>query len=169
MKKLLCIGLAAVFCLAMTACGVDNTKETSSPSSGTVSTPEVQVSEDDYEDTLDGLEQYLTAKGAISGDPQIVRSEYIGADDGDRFVIAFENATVTIELYSYTLDNLNDTAKEVLDSVKETGKFTIFGTEAQALLSNNGKYLMIYTSTSTDETQTAHRQSVEKLFQEFKA
>lgn len=169
MKKLLCIGLAAVFCFALTACGVNNTKEPAPTSSGTVSMPEIQVSQDDYDDTLDGLEQYLAAKGAISGDPQIVRSEYIGADDGDRFVISFENATVTVELYSYTPDKLNDTAKEVLDSVKESGKFTVLGIEAQALLSDNGKYLMIYTSTSADETQTAHRQSVEKLFTEFKA
>ena len=77
---------------------------------------------------------------------------------------------VTVELYEYDLDNLNDEAQAVLDSVKANGTFTVIGQEVtDAYLSDSGKYLMIYKDTQTNEQNELHKQEIVEQFQGFKA
>ena len=80
-----------------------------------------------------------------------------------------------IELYEYDLNNLNDTAKSVINSVKKDGSFVILDLPAvTAYLSDNGKYMMIYTDNSIDKKNPdensdsyKHREQVIENFKEF--
>jgi hypothetical protein len=76
---------------------------------------------------------------------------------------------VTLELYEFDTKNLNDTAKKVISDVKSTGKFTVIGQQVNAVLSNSGKYLMIYNNSLTDDANKAYGEKIKKLFTEFKA
>lgn len=119
-----------------------------------------------FEDNLDGLCQYMEANNAVTGEKVEMSYREIGAVGGVRYRFKFDGSTVQAEFYEYDLDNQDEKAKECLGSVQEKGSFTILGNEVPAVL--NGKYLMIYTDTDKDEANTAQREQVLKLFQEFK-
>ena len=56
----------------------------------------------------------------------------------------------------------------MLDSIKKNGTFTLLGTETPAILSDNGKYLMIYKDAKNDDVNVVQKARAEKLFREFK-
>ena len=60
-------------------------------------------------------------------------------------------------------------AQACLDSVKAQGTFTVLDNQVPAVLSDNGRYLMIYTDAGDSEESAAQRQRVEELFRGFKA
>jgi hypothetical protein len=72
-----------------------------------------------------------------------------------------------VELYQFDTKKTNDT----VEAVKKDGKFTIYEKEVEAYVSDNGKYLMIYSDTAvTDDTTTEAyktKQSAIKAFKEF--
>ena len=82
-----------------------------------------------------------------------------------RYRFTYNGSTVQVELYEFDLENLDEKGKACLDSVKETGKFTVLDNEVPAIL--NGKYLMIYTDTSKKDENTAQKERVEQLFADF--
>ena len=109
---------------------------------------EIQVEEvpdTEFEDTIDGLCDYLSANKAVTGDPTEMAYETIGATEGYRFRFILGKSTVQVEVYSFDLDNLGDQAQTVLDSVREKGSFTMLDNEVPATLNSDGKYLLIYT------------------------
>lgn len=198
-KKLMALAGAAVLALTLTACtGTTEqlptldlgTSEASSTASGTESSASgvesgvesgtesntessqaeaEPVSDKDFEDSADGLCQYLEANRGVAGDPTTMAYETIGAVDGYRYRFTLNKSTVQVEVYQYDLDNLNEQAQTVLDDVKEKGSFTLLDKEIPAVLSDSGKYLMIYTDSSTSEENTAQKERVLELFQGFKA
>ena len=103
--------------------------------------------------------------------PLVLRWFFIGAVAGVQYRFSYEGSNnVTVELYEYDLDNLNDEAQAVLDSVKANGTFTVIGQEVtDAYLSDSGKYLMIYKDTQTNEQNELHKQEIVEQFQGFKA
>lgn len=184
MKKVILLALAAAMLLSFSGCsGAYDTTPSSASSSGSTSSSSSsssastspnssvssQIDEGSVDNTLQGLEKYLTGKGVIQGTSTQMDASYIGAKNGDKYKYSYEGKdNVTVELYEYDTSSLNDTANKVINSVKKDGKFTILEHDVKATISDNGKYLMIYTDTANGEKNTAHQTDAEKIFKAFK-
>lgn len=157
--------LALVFVLALfSACGVtgwDGSSSSSQEESAPASTINENVTDESYEDNLSGLIAYLTEAGVITGSTETMQAAMIGAKDGVRFAAK----EYTIELYEYDLSGLNDTAQATLASVREKGSFELLGFEAKAMLSDSGKYLMVFSGSDSDASVA---EAAQKLFAAFK-
>jgi len=177
MKKVFLFAAMAALLLSLTACGAnDPTLNTSSAaassspsqSSSVSSSTASVVDASNVEDNLKGLEQYLTSNGVVQGTPTEMAAEFIGAKSGAKYKYSYEGKDVIVELYEYDTSSLNETAKKVIDSVKKDGKFSIMNQDVQAVISDSGKYLMVYKDNETAEKNVAHKTESAKLFKEFK-
>lgn len=150
MKKIVAILLALCFILMFAGCGVKGWQDGGNDSSGSQTDESLvkTVDDKDYENNLAGLAAYLKAAEVISGDATTMSAEMIGAVSGEKY--SYDKNTF-VEIYEFDTENLNADAKEVLDSVKEKGYFVILGTEVNADISDNGKYIMVYTQEKADE------------------
>lgn len=182
MKKIIIAGISAILITASLAgCGNDplNTPQntTAATEASQSATPDT-VSQQNYEDTFQGLVNYFADCKYIETDEAKVTkmdAELIGAAEGNRYVTAYNNANVIIELYAFDTAALNETGKKVINSVKETGKFQIMDLEAvPACLSDSGKYLMIYTDQSihaedpdTGSENYKRQQTITEEFKQF--
>jgi ABC-type phosphate/phosphonate transport system substrate-binding protein len=172
MKKLWIITLAAALAMLVSACGVGDVGGASSqPASSQVSSSaSSQLGQDGVEDSLKGLEQYMTANASFSGTPTSMRADVIGAKQGDRYQFGYNGKNnVTVELYEFDSSNLNETAKKTINDAKSSGKITILDQQVNAVLSDSGKYLMIFQNSATDDQNKAYTDQVKKLFTGFKA
>ena len=133
----------------------------------------------DYENNFEGLCNYLASFGYINPvsdneDVTYVSMDYelVGADKGRKFTEQTKKKA-TIEIYEFNTDKKNATADEVIKSVKNDGVFKIYDLpEVKALLSDNGKYMMIYTDKSINEENTESdeyklRDEIVTKFKEF--
>lgn len=173
--KLAALAAAAVLLLSFAGCAVDvpdsssTSSETTSESTSETESAAPEVDESKYEDTLDGLAKYMIAKEYIAGDATEMEADFIGAEKGVKYTGSFEGTNnISMELYEYDTANLNDTAKEIIDSVKKDGKFELMGMTADAVVSDNGKYLMVYKDSASGETHDARTEQVKADFQAFK-
>ncbi len=138
----------------------------------------------DFNDDFDGLCNYFFELGYFAAsdgkldESKVTKMEasLVGAEQGNKYETTYNNQNVTIELYSYDTSNLNDTAKQVIESAKSDNSFTILDlpTVTSVYLSDNGKYLMIYNDRSIDKTNPdtstdnyKHREQVIEQFREF--
>lgn len=168
MKKKIILGVlaavvVAVSAVTLTGCG---------GSDDTSSTPEVAVgSTMEFkkldEKGLEGLCDYLEGNGIIAGNYVDMKADMLGAVSGRKYQFKYNGTTIIAEFYEFDLDNLNDTAKATINSVKETGKFEILGTSVDASVTEDGKYVYIYGDTSTDEANLTQKTKAQKLIQEF--
>lgn len=117
----------------------------------------------DYKNDLEGLCNYFAAYGYINPKDESKLTEMdaslIGAKEGKKFLAVriddVDVKNIYIELYEYKTDELNATADEVIGSVKKDGTFSILELpEVNAVMSDNGKFLMIYNDKGLDETKT---------------
>ncbi len=172
MKKIIILTLAVVMAGTMAACGMGDVGGTTSSAAAQSAASEATVSQigsEAMDDNLAGLEKYLAANSAVSGQPAQMEPSFIGAKSGVKYQFGFNgNNNVTVELYEYDTANLNDKAKTTLDHVKSNGKFTIMGQDVAAVISDNGKYMMSYKDSSSSDKNKAHQEEVTKLFKEFK-
>ncbi len=180
----LCTGLLAV---SFAGCGYKDALTTQRASEATqdqveeTTVPKPEATE--FDDSFDGLCSYFAELGYIAvSDGKIdtskevtMDSSLVGAKDGKKYKNTYNGKQITIELYSFDTDNLNDTAKGVIESVEKDGTFTILGLEpVTAYLSDNGKYMLIYTDNSIDKEKPdteannyKHREEVIADFQAF--
>lgn len=131
----------------------------------------------DYKDNLEGLEKYLTALDYIPEKAEATDMMYsvIGAKDGDRYNFLVNNSTVFVELYEYEPDKLNDEGKRVIGEVKANGEFYVFGKNSEldgniaypATLSENGKYLLLYSDGSSDMKNIQRKADFETAVKNF--
>ena len=175
---LLCLCSIAVICAG---CGVEDALLANSSSSSTEATVDEaakEVSPSDFEDSFKGLCSYFEKKEYIKNEENLVTkmdASLIGAVQGNKYAVTYGGKKVYIELYAYDLKNLNDSANNVISSVKKNNKFVILDLpEVEAYLSDNGKYLMVYYDESInpdkiDEKSNnyIHKQEVIKDFKEF--
>lgn len=188
-KKLSLLTMALVLALTLSACG-----GVAGPQLGTLALPteppvsgasaaagasqpetvvkEIYLEDSKVEDTLDGLCEFLEGNYAVMGEEdQLTKEEMsyqeIGAKGGYRYKFMFGKSAVQVEVYEFDLKSLNEKATTCLNEVKEKGAFTILNKEVPAILSDNGKYMMIYSDTSTEQQNTAQKERVEKLFRAF--
>ena len=193
MKKVLTLAAAAGLALTLAACGgpveqlptlampgsessaqpagsgVSGAAESSSVSGAPESQAPERILDTEFEDTLDGLCEYLEKNYAVAGDKTEMSYKEIGAVGGYRYKFMYNGSTVQAEVYEFDLQNLDEKGQECLDSVKAEGKFKVLDNEVPATLNASGKYLMIYTDTKDDAVNTAQRERVQEIFQAFKA
>ncbi len=184
MKKLIAAALAALCIIsALSGCGYKDALENTSSENQTTTTAATTdeavktVNASDYADSFDGLCDYFRDKGYIvekageevkESNVTVMDASLIGAEQGKKFVTKYNGNAITIELYAYNVSALNDTAKDIISSVKSSGTFTILDlAPVSAYLSDSGKYLMIYTDASinsdnpdTSAANYTHRQEV---------
>ena len=152
MKKLTALCGALVLALSLSACGGTATQlpalvledpaasnaasQVSGTESGTQAEPTVEeVPYTEFEDSLDGLCDFLTANKAVAGEPTEMAYETIGAAGGYRYRFILNNSTVQVEVYAFDLENLGEQGQAVLDSVKESGQFPMLDNQVPATLS----------------------------------
>lgn len=159
MKKIIAV-LAAVmmFASVATACGVsDPLNTTEAPTTAEATTEEVtepQVDINDYSDTFEDLCKYMTDMTYVSGEPTEMTAELIGAKEGKKYSFNYGGGTVTAEFYVFDTENLDETGEKTIADVKANGKFKIGNLpETEAVLSDNGKYLMVYRDTAYDASK----------------
>ena len=182
---ILCVGLIAAIstgCAYKDALSKDNTATTqATEAAGSATKDEPKAA--DFKDNLERLINYFTELEYLAmkdgkldeSTVTVMDASLIGAKEGKKFVTAYGGKAVTIELYEYDVKNLNDTAKAVVESVKNSGEFTILDLPpVKAYLSNNGRYIMVYTDASIDDANPdkesdnyKHREEVIKNFKSF--
>ena len=185
---ILCVGLIAAAlagCAYKDALSKENTATQATEATSSAATAD-EVDAKNYSDNLEGLSNYFADKGYITtkdgkideSTVTVMDASLIGAKEGKKFITAYGGKAITIELYEYDVTNLNkinDTAKTVIESVKNSGEFTILDLPSvKAYLSNNGRYIMIYTDSSIDDAKPdkesdnyKHREEVIKNFKSF--
>ena len=188
MKKILAIAAAAVLALTLTACtgtteqlptltltessqtsGGESAAESGAETSQTETVELEPVSDQEFEDSLEGLCQYLEANKAVTGEPTEMAYETIGATGGFRYRFTLNGGTVQVEVYSYDRDNLNQQGMECISSVEEKGFFVLLDKEIPATLNQKETLMMIYTDTSTNQENLSQKERVTQLFLDFKA
>ena len=178
-KRIAAVLLSAVICMgSLTACGMGGevSSAVSGTESGSASSALTPKAESEVADSLDGLAEFMLTNGYVSGEKAEMKGDFIGAKEtGYKYLFSAAGGTsnVRVELYEYDPENLNDTAKAVLESVKANGSFDLIGqTVTGAYISNSGKYLMLYVDTSLNDGAAENielRDKAVKAFQEFKA
>lgn len=119
-------------------------------------------------DDLAGLQKYLTANAGFTGTPEKMQADIIGAKEGVRYAFSHGGKNnVSAELYEYDTGSLGETAQKILADVQKDGKFILMGQEINAVLSDNGKYLMIYKNSATDDDNKSYDAKVSELFRSF--
>ena len=170
MKRFLLAVVALGLVLALAGCGAGNVGGDASSTADTSSAEaESRLTEDEAEDSLDGLIKYLASNGLMEeSNEKKMEAGFIGAKAGKRYSYKVGNSDVAIELYEYDLNALNDTARDYIAQAKD-GKLTVLDREVTGVvMSDSGKYLMIYTDGSTEEENVKRTEELKAAFQAFK-
>lgn len=171
MKKILLLVMALALVMTLVGCGAGDVGGSSNaPQESAPVVSEKPLTEEEVEDTLEGLESYLVSGGLLGKEEvQQMQASFIGAKAGKRYRYKVGDVSVTTELYEYDPANLNATAKDYIAQVKKDGGFTILDQKVTgALLSDSGKYLMIYTDTSDKEENVKRAEEIKAAFCAFK-
>lgn len=178
MNKLIPLIMISMVMLIFAGCGNDPltsggsataaTAATSTDEQGNTQATEAEkISQENYSKNLKGLAEYFNDLGYIEndeGNTTEMQYKLIGAKAGNRYV----KGTASVELYEFDTKNLNDTAKAVIESVKNEGKFTLYDKETEAYLSDNEKYLMIYTDSAADDKASDAYKTKQAAIKDFK-
>ncbi|HCB91987.1 MAG TPA: hypothetical protein DEP64_08585, partial [Ruminococcaceae bacterium] len=83
-RKITAVILAAVLAAALSACsaGEFGVSSTGAASSQAASSAPASAGAGQYEDSLAGLQKYLVAGASVSGSPDAMRADIIGAKSG---------------------------------------------------------------------------------------
>ena len=162
MKKILLLVFTITLAFSLTGCFFNNVKLAEA------GTTVDDVNQTSYENNLTGLSSYFKDKGFLAGDPTEMSAELIGAKAGLKYQFTYEGSKVKVELYEYDLDSTNDTANEFLETAKNEGKITVQNTTSNVTISNNGKYLMIYTKDKDNDENIKREEEVTASFKTYK-
>ena len=136
------------------------------------------ISQADYKNDLDGLVGYLKALQYLPKDTQPVDmlAEVIGAKKGYRYIFTVNGSQTVTELYEFDTAALDANAQRVIGEIKENGSFHLFNKEGvdtdttyTAYLSDNGKYMMLYTDNSSNNDNVIRTKSIQKVLKDFYA
>jgi len=177
MKKLLLTILATAM-VATLLVGCSDPLAQGNQTPATVATQptegEAEVADKTYDDNLDGLVNYMADKGYFKNEDKTKRemnADIIGAEKG----YLFTNNTAMVELYAFPAE-LNDVAKNVIESVKTNGYYTLAETSLKAegdakisaVLTEDEKYMMIYNDTEIKEEENTASETRAKAIEDFK-
>lgn len=176
MKKFLTfILLSAIFVFCLSACGAGDVgdksyMENQSAASQVNSQASSSQTQDDTTEMekkpgIDALADYFMAQGLIKEDSKVeVAPQVIGAEKGCRYTAQVGSSTFNIEFYEFDINKLSETAEKNLVSIRETGQFEILNTKVSAVISSNGKYVMVYGDTSQSEDNLAEKEKNTDIF-----
>ena len=167
LKKITALFITMVAIISFTGCGMQ-----------TASVPEdnkTKISELKNSDGVEGICKDLLKKEYVPDDCVKTNAELIGAKDGYRIDnVSVNGSTFSMEIYQYDDTNI-ETAKGVVDSVKNNGSFDLFGrTVSYCYMSKNDKYLLIYpdekstTGKADDEDNAKRKDEVLKIINSTK-
>lgn len=151
MKRLVAILLSILVVVSLSACtmGTDGTK-LNGGTDATEATQAPQADIDKYAKDFDGMQEYLKELDLISdkkGDKTIMQAELIGAKQGVRYKI---DTTNFVEFYEFDITATPDEAENVLNAFNNGESYKVLGIEdVNGVVSNSGKYVMLYPATST--------------------
>ena len=174
MKKIILAVMCFVVALAISGCAASGNQLVNIDTAQSPNADSVSV--DDYDKDLSGLEKYFIALDYIPKDntPTKMLASVIGAEFGDKYVFTVNNSNVVMELYEYNPKNLDKDATRVIGEIKETGEFHVFGDESidgsttyKATLSDDDRFMMIYTDNSTVDANVKRTEDVLKAFKTF--
>lgn len=135
MKRIIAICLVIISAISLSACA-------QAPQSLSET---VKVKDMDKKYGLTQMCADLSKKEYIPEEGTKMEAQVIGAVTGYRFSTKVKDSTAVIELYEFDKDNLNTDAKNVISEVEKNGQFNMLDFQmVPAVLSKNGKYLMIY-------------------------
>ena len=154
LKKILALVLVMVMAVSLTGC---MTTKGQTSTELVVSAEEKNPDMSAYTNDFDGITKYLADCEVIAGEGAEMSADFIGAVTGKKYAFSYEGQKATCEIYEYDLENLNDTAKAVIDSVKTKGYFESLDSEVTATLSNNGKFLMIYVNSAKADNEVQQK------------
>ena len=172
MRKWTILLAALMLAGTLSACGAGNLGGSSSPSTeSSISESQSSESSDsasNYSHDSKGLAEKLAAKGYIDLEKsQSMRADFIGteSDKGKKYAAV----SGTLELYEYDPEALSERAKACIEEVKSTGKVTVMESlgPVDAVLSDNGKYLMIYQDTDDSEEAAARKTAIYEIVKTF--
>lgn len=176
MKKVLA-ALAALLIMTVCLAGCNNDPLSSSGGSSSDADSNSIVSKDNknYENNIDGLEEFLNDHGYIniSDDRSNVTetdASQLGAVAGRRYESTINNAVIFVEIYEYDVNSSNETAQKVKSSVTTSGQFQILDLEpTKAYLNGSGKFLMTYNDTTNPEEGTENYARMTNTIEAFKS
>ena len=175
MKKMIAVLLGTAMTVSLAGCmGRGAQLETLS----TENAPDAEtIKASDYANNLEGLEKYLTALDYIpeKAQPADMLANVIGAKNGHRYNFIVDKSVIFVELYEYDTDHLGEEAERVIGEVKKNGEFYVFDKNVQidenvaykADISDNGKYLLIYTDESMNISNVQRKADFTEKVKEF--
>ena len=165
-KRILALVLCFVMILSLTACGTGTVSTVTASGTLTVTEGKADPAASDYSNDIDGLVSYLKDCELIAGDATDMSADFIGAVKGKQFCFTYSDATVTVELYEYDLENLSEKASSYLASAKG-GKIEVLGKEVAVTLSESGEFMMIHSIDKESEVFTAYADELKNNFSLF--
>lgn len=160
MKRILAVCLVIITALSLTACA-------QAPQSMSET---VKIKDMDKKYGLTQLCTDLNKKEYIPEEGTKMEAQVIGASVGYRFTTKVKDSNVTIELYEFDKDKLNEDAQNVFSEIKEKGYFNMLGyQDVPAELSKNEKYMIIYRDDKAggdnpEQENKERREDVMKIF-----
>lgn len=159
MKKIKLLTLILTIPLIFSGCGegdVGSPKEDSSES-------QINLDQSKYEDNLEGLQSYLQDMDLISGQSTDMLSEIVNAKKGVKYTFKRNNSNVTAEIYEF--ESVNE---EAASQINSKGTLNILNKEVPATISNNKKYLLIYSDKSTNAQNIDKADKIKQAVKAFK-
>ena len=176
MKKIILAVLCALTVFSLSGCFASGNKLENLDTAQAVDMD--SISQADYKNDLDGLVGYLKALQYLPKDTQPVDmlAEVIGAKKGYRYIFTVNGSQTVTELYEFDTAALDANAQRVIGEIKENGSFHLFNKEGvdtdttyTAYLSDNGKYMMLYTDNSSNNDNVIRTKSIQKVLKDFYA
>ena len=180
MKRILSlIAVCAVFALMLAGCS-NNSESTAADNNGSAEIAATNSGEDTqsvdaskYDNTFDSFMQYMADGGHIKGVGADLTASAIGAKQGKRFTVSLGTSKYFVELYEYD-DQTSDIAKRTIANAKGDHSFHLMdSTESAtantyAAVTEDGKFLMLFTDSSSNDTPSEKKESAAKAVESFK-
>lgn len=121
-----------------------------------------------YDDDIQGLCKYLEDCKAAAGEKVQMSYDVIGAENGYKYVYRYADSAVQLEVYEFPAE-LSETAKALLDAVRADGTFKVLDNTVPGYLSNDGRFLLIYTDAKSEkeDANKTHKEHVLECFNTF--
>ena len=103
----------------------------------------------------------------LLGDNLAGRKDHI-AENGYKYVYRYADSAVQLEVYEFPAE-LSETAKALQDAVRADGTFKVLDNTVPGYLSNDGRFLLIYTDAKSEkeDANKTHKEHVLECFNTF--
>ena len=148
--------------------GAVATLETSSTASEGETAESTDKDPAGYDDDIQGLCKYLEDCKVAAGEKVQMSYDFIGAENGYKYVYRYADSAVQLEVYEFPAE-LSETAKALQDAVRADGTFKVLDNTVPGYLSNDGRFLLIYTDAKSEkeDANKTHKEHVLECFNMF--